>query len=125
MLMHKNHLVDAWFEKTRNPQKILIAEVRDAVLSADARVGERLKWNSPTFTYHKELATFFPKTRSYACLLFHEGAEVPGHYPSFVLEDSGALTLRVRTAADLQSKYSELQALVRASCDLQERRPAP
>ena len=122
--MNKSEKVDVWFEKTRNPQKKLIAAVREAVLEADDRVTERLKWNSPTFTYRDELATFFPKARSYACLLFHEGSAVPGEFPSFNQEESGALTLRIRNDAELRAKRAELQALVRAACDLQDRQSA-
>jgi hypothetical protein len=48
---------------------------------ADARIDECIKWQAPTFTYRGNLASFFPKSKRHASLMFHVGAKIPGTHP--------------------------------------------
>ena len=43
--------VDAWMQIYDNPQKPLVEAVRAAIISADPRVSEAIKWQAPTFIY--------------------------------------------------------------------------
>lgn len=117
----ENAKVDAWLRTSRSAHKDLIAAVRQAVLAADPRITEDIRWKSPTFVYHGTFATFFPNSTSYICLLFHEGALIPGDYPSLLPESSQARTMRFRDLADLETKRAELARLVRSWCDMQDR----
>ena len=80
--------VDAWFATYDNPMKAVIQRVRAIILGADERLKETIKWQAPTFMYKGNLASFFPKSRSHASLMFHTGAEIPGNFPH--LEGDGA-----------------------------------
>jgi len=41
-------------------------------------VEECVKWQAPTFTYRSNLASFYPKSKQHASLMFHLGARIPG-----------------------------------------------
>ncbi|WP_109211963.1 MULTISPECIES: DUF1801 domain-containing protein [Microbacterium] len=106
--------VDAWFERYDNPQKALVDAVRRAVLDADPRVSETIKWQAPTFVYKGNIASFYPKTRTHASLMFHTGAMLPD--PDGILDGEGDVSRVAKFAdqADLDHKRAALQQLVRA-----------
>jgi hypothetical protein len=109
--------VDAWLAKYDNPQKPLLMAVRKAVLAADRRIGETIKWQAPTFVYKGNLASFYPKSKAHVSLMFHNGAQIPGNFPS--LEGSGDVSrvMKFTSVDDLKAKSAELKRLVRAWCD--------
>jgi len=84
--MAKNE-VDEWFSKYDNPQKEVMQKIRKIILSSDKRISECIKWSSPTFTYKGNIASFNPRSKKHASLLFHTGAKIPGKFPH--LEGTG------------------------------------
>lgn len=62
----RNPDVDAWLERYDNPMKPLVERVREIMLSADDRIGEVIKWSTPTFVYKGNLASFQPTPRRVA-----------------------------------------------------------
>jgi len=109
----RNPQVDEWFAAYDNPQRDLVRAVRDAVLDADARVTEAIKWQAPTFIYRGNIASFYPKTKTHASLMFHRGAELDD--PDGLLEGEGDVSrvARFLDADDLEAKRDALQALIR------------
>lgn len=75
--MPKSREVDAWFEQYRNPMKPVVQRIREIVLAADPRMGECIKWPAPTFTFEGNLASFFPRSKQHASLMFHGQGEDP------------------------------------------------
>ena len=57
----KNNEVDQWFAGYDNPQKDVLLYVREVILSCDSRIEECIKWQSPTFTYKGNIASFNPR----------------------------------------------------------------
>ncbi len=53
--------VDAYLRKLKHPLAGLAAAVRAAILAADPRIGEEIKWNAPAFFYMGPMAPFDPK----------------------------------------------------------------
>jgi hypothetical protein len=106
--------VDAWFERYDNPQKALVDVVRRAILDADDRVTETIKWQAPTFVYCGNIASFFPKSKAHVSLMFHTGATLPD--PEGLLEGEGAVARMAKfiDAEDLERKKPALQELIRA-----------
>lgn len=106
--------VDAWLERYENPQKPLVEAVREVVLAADPRVTETIKWQAPTFVFHGNIASFFPKSKAHVALMFHTGASLAD--PTGLLEGDGAVSriARFHDADDLAAKTDALQGLIRA-----------
>ena len=109
----RNPMVDEWFATNDNPQRDLVQAVREAVLDADERVAETIEWQAPTFTYRGVIASFYPKTKTHASLMFHRGAELDD--PEGLLEGEGDVSrvAKFRDADDLAAKRDALQALIR------------
>ena len=109
--------VDAWFATYDNPLKALVVAVRDAVLDADPRVEETIKWQAPTFMYKGNIASFYPRSKRAVSLLFHTGASLPD--PDGLLDGSGDTSRVARFVddADLEAKRQALQRLIRAWVD--------
>src|SRR5688572_11517459 len=112
--MPRSKDVDAWFARYENPMKDVVQKIRAAVLAADARIGECIKWQAPTFTYRGNLASFFPKSKQHASLMFHVGAKIPGKYPR--LEGTGGTSrvMKLRSVAEVTAAKRDITRLVRA-----------
>ncbi len=106
--------VDTWFSQYDNPQKENMQRVREIILAADERMEETIKWQAPTFMYRGNLASFNPRAKQHASLMFHTGATIPGDFPS--LTGSGD-TARYMTFADkdqVEARKEELESIVKA-----------
>ena len=109
--------VDAWMAKYDNPQKALVQAVRKAILAADKRIAETIKWQSPTFMYKGNLASFNPKAKQFASLMFHTGAKIAGTFPSLSGSGDVARTMQFASLDDVKKKAAELKRIVKAWCD--------
>lgn len=112
--MAKNAKVDAWLEAYDNPKKPVVAAIREVVLTALPEVSEDIKWQAPTFVYKGNIASFFPKAKAHASLMFHKGAEIPGAFQHLEGDGKEARTFKVADLEDLALKEAELVAIFRA-----------
>jgi hypothetical protein len=112
-------VVDQWFSATEHPQKDLMQAVRRAVLEADPRVTETIKWKSPTFMFNGNIASINPQAKSHVSLMFHTGASIPGDFPSLTGGGETARYMRFEDEADCAAKIDELQSVIRAWCEMQ------
>jgi len=114
--MPRRKAVNDWFAKYDNPMKEVVMGMRDAILDADPRIDECIKWQAPTFTYEGNLASFFPRSKQHASLMFHTGSKIPGTFKR--LEGSGqGRTMKIDSLDELKKAKPELQKIVRAWCD--------
>jgi uncharacterized protein YdhG (YjbR/CyaY superfamily) len=118
--MNKNPDVDDWLAGYDNPMKPVVSAIRDHILASDPRITEAIKWQAPTFVYKGNIASFFPKAKKHASLMFHKGADFRGAYS--YLEGGGKETrsLKVRSLEDLAVKAEELSAICVAWCDMRD-----
>lgn len=114
--------VDAWLASYDNPMKPVVAEMRKIIVNADSRIGECIKWQAPTFTYKGNMASFFPKSKKHASLMFHKGATIEGDFPNLEGDGKEARSFKVKGLDDLAIKSTELQAICVAWCDQQDER---
>lgn len=112
--MNINPDVDAWMAVYDNPQKDLVDMIRKAILAVDDRVKESIKWQAPTFEYKGNIASFFPRAKKHASLMFHKGAEIPGDFPNLVGDGKEARQMKFADADDFAAKRSELESVIRA-----------
>src|SRR5262245_52173991 len=99
--------------------------MREMVLGADARGEECIKWQPPTFTYRGNLASFFPKSKQHASLMFHLGAQIPGKHPRLEGTAATGRVMKIGSVADANAAKSDIEAVVRAWCDWRDATTAP
>lgn len=112
--------VEAWLEAYENPMKEVVVAARAVILAADVRVNECIKWLAPTFTYKGNLASFNPRSKSRASLMFHKGALIPGEFPNLEGDGKEARSMKFESVSAVEAKSAELGSIVRAWCDLQD-----
>jgi len=113
--------VEAWLDHYDNPMKHVVLRMRDIVLDADPRLDECIKWQAPTFTYKGNLASFYPKSREHASLMFHIGARIPGTYPRLEGTGDTSRVMKIGSIDEAEAARAELESIVRAWCDWRER----
>ncbi len=118
--MNRDPAVDAWMASYDNPQKAVVARIREIILYADPRITETIKWQTPTFVYRGNLASFQPRSKRFASLMFHEGASIPGDHPRLEGDTAHGRFLRVADLADAEAVADELRSVVRAWCDTRD-----
>jgi hypothetical protein len=109
--------VDAWFARYENPKKDVVLRIRDIVLEADPRIEETVKWQAPTFMYKGNLASFYPKSKEHASLMFHVGAKIPGKHPRLEGTGDTSRVMKIATVAEANRARRDIEAIVRAWCD--------
>ena len=112
--------VDAWLVNYDNPQKAVVVRVREIILDADPRISEVIKWSTPTFVYRGNLASFQPRAKQFASLLFHEGAAIPGEHPRLSGGGEHARYMQIADLTDAERVADELTSIVRAWCDVRD-----
>jgi hypothetical protein len=112
--MQRNKEVDAWFARYENPMKEVVLRVREIVLGADPRIEESIKWQAPTFTFEGNLASFFPKSKQHASLMFHMGARIPGDHPRLEGNGDTGRVLKVGSVTEADGARRDIEQIVRA-----------
>jgi hypothetical protein len=115
--MAKRKEVDTWFGGYENPMKSVVLRIRAIVLDADPRIDECIKWQAPTFTYRGNLASFFPKSKQHASLMFHMGAHIPGDHPRLEGSGDSGRVMKIASIAEADSARRDIERVVRAWCD--------
>ena len=110
--------VDAYFEALDHPLKDVMLAVRRAILEADERMTESIKWKSPTFEYQGNLASINPRTKSHVSLMFHTGAEIPGDFPHLEGGEKVARYMRFPDLETVDALRDELTSVVKAWIEL-------
>ncbi len=113
----KSPAVDAWFDRVDHPLKPLMLKVRRAILASDKRVTESIKWNTPTFSFNGDIASFIPHAKSSVSLMFHRGSEIPGRHPRLEGDARLVRTMRFASAEELKKHTPDLQKVIRAWCE--------
>jgi uncharacterized protein YdhG (YjbR/CyaY superfamily) len=113
----RSKAVDTWFRTYDNPMKDVVLRMREIILAADPRIDECIKWQAPTFTYEGNLASFFPKSKQHASLMFHVGAKIPGRFARLEGAGDTSRVMKIASVADADAAKPELELIVRAWCD--------
>jgi hypothetical protein len=99
---------------------LIVNELRQIILSTDTEIGERIKWNNPSFFYLGEMKPFNPKEykrdiivmnlfKGKIMLVFPSGAKI--NNSSKLLEGKYADGRRLITFKDLDDVKSKAKAL--------------
>jgi uncharacterized protein YdhG (YjbR/CyaY superfamily) len=118
--MPKSKDVDAWFARYDNPMKDVVQRIREIVLGADPRIDECIKWQAPTFSFRGNLASFYPKSKQHASLMFHLGAKIPGKHPRLEGTGDTSRVMKLGSVAEANAARRDLEKLVKAWCEWRE-----
>ena len=115
-MTNRNPDVDRWLDEADHPLDAAIRRAREIILGADERVTESIKWKTPTFSYRGNIASFNP-SKKLVSIMFHRGAEIPGHHPRLEGDGRLARTMRFTDLDDVEAGRADLEAVIRAWCD--------
>jgi hypothetical protein len=87
----KSQTVDEYMSGLEHPHKDGVEALRRAILSSDARIGEEVKWNAPSFRMDDHFATFRLHPAPIFQLILHTGAKAKNAPQSFEIEDPDGL----------------------------------
>lgn len=111
--MNINPEVDKFLEEKKHPLNSEIQLIRKIILSTDHKIEETIKWQSPTFMYKGNIASFFMNAKKMVSLMFHKGALIKDN--SGLLEGDGkeARTARFYSLEDVKNKKPALEAVIK------------
>lgn len=111
--MRKAGQVDDYMEKLEHPFKQEVERLRSIILNANPKLQERVKWNSPSFYFVKDLAAFNLRASGYVQIIFI-------FYDGNMIEDSSLLQgswkdrreARFYSMDDIEAKQPALEQFV-------------
>lgn len=111
--MQKAGQVDDYMEKLEHPFKQEVERLRSIILNANPKLQERVKWNSPSFYFVKDLAAFNLRASGYVQIIFI-------FYDGNMIEDSSLLQgswrdrreARFYSMDDIEAKQPALEHFV-------------
>lgn len=118
--MNINPKVDAFLSEKNHPMTDEMQEVREIILSTDARIEECIKWSSPTFIYKGNMASFFMNAKKFVSLMFHYGAYIKVENGLLIGDAKQGRTARFDNLEDIKSKKEALQEVVREWIRMQD-----
>lgn len=115
--------VNAFLQSLKHSRKVEIEALREAILSVDNSITERIKWNAPSFCFNgDDRITFRLQPGDRVQLIFHRGAKKQSDSESFTFEDRSGLlewvtndrgVVTFRDMGDIIAKKEPLKALVK------------
>lgn len=116
--------VDALIASYEEPAASVARALRPALLGTDARIGEEVKWKSPSYYMGEHFATLNVRPGRPPVLVLHRGAKVRPDLPSRlpIPDPAGLLDWRtndranvvLQDAADMEAKQGDLRAVLSA-----------
>ena len=93
-MKHKSAEVSTFLDELKHPFRIEIEELREIILSSDARISENIKWNGPNYCINNEdRITMRVQPPKQIQLIFHRGAKVQELPKNRIIEDDSGLLI--------------------------------
>lgn len=117
--------VDEHISKLDSEIKPAVQTIRELILNSHPAIGERIKWNNPSFYYTGEMAPFDPKEykREIAVFNLHKNRIMLVLPSSAKVKDTSGLlegdfkdgrrTVIFKDLTDVQSKANHLQSIIK------------
>lgn len=112
--------VDEFLEKLDHPLKNEMAALRDTIMKVHPDITEEVKWGGPSFYYKGDIATFSPRVKDAATLIFHQAE---GLAPGVVLEPApkGKAYARFKNMAEVKAGTNDLEAIIKQWIKLKDK----
>ncbi|SEI53881.1 protein of unknown function (DU1801) [Dyadobacter sp. SG02] len=113
--------VDDFLSELNHPLKNEMQVIRQIIMEADPALTEEVKWGGPSFYYKGDIATFSPRVKDQAVLVFHEGEQLT---PRTVLEPApkGKAYAKFSTMAEIEAKREDLKAVIKEWIELMDKK---
>ena len=111
--MAKNPIVDEYLKKKEHPLHAEIQRVREIILNTHEEMEETIKWNSPTFMYKGNMASYFMNAKKHVSLMFHKGALIKDDNGLLQGDGKEARTAKFADMEDIENKKEALQQVVK------------
>ncbi len=114
--------VDAYLAALDHPLKGVVEAVRAALAGSHPDIGERIKWNAPSFTWRGEdKVTFNVRPKAPLLFVFHRGAKVKDSVGFSFADESGLLewkapdraVVTIASEADWAANGAAILSLIR------------
>lgn len=104
--------VDEFLSGLTHPLKEEMYAIRKIIMESDAAITEDVKWGGPSFYYKGDIATFSPRVKDQAVLVFHQGEMLSARK---VLEPApkGKAYAKFSSIAEIEAKSEDLRAVIK------------
>ncbi len=112
--------VDDFLAKLDHPLKKEMEALRETIMSVHPDITEDVKWGGPSFYYKGDIATFSPRVKDAAALVFHQAE---GLTIGEVLEPApkGKAYAMFKSMAEVEEKRNALQAVIKEWIELMDK----
>ncbi len=117
---NRNPEVDEYLEKKAHPMIAEIQKVREIILNVSPHISETIKWQSPTFIYKGNMASYFMNAKKHVSLMFHKGVMINDR--SGLLQGDGkeGRTAKFADMEAIKHQKSKLEAVVKEWIRIQD-----
>ncbi|GAA4984835.1 uncharacterized protein YdeI (YjbR/CyaY-like superfamily) [Nonomuraea thailandensis] len=119
--MSNTKKVDDFLDKLDHPLKEEMKAIR-AIITANPKIEEDVKWGGPSFSYKEELATFSPRVKDAATLIFHQGALLKDDSGLLEPGPKGKAYAKLRNMGEIEAGREALERLVDEWIELMDRK---
>lgn len=110
--MNRNPEVDAYLKAKAHPMNAEIQCVREIILETSDKIEETIKWQSPTFMYKGNMASYFMNAKKHVSLMFHKGAMIKDDSGLLVGDGKEGRSAKFANMAEIEARRADLQAVV-------------
>jgi len=113
--------VDEFLSGLDHPKKKEMKAIRQLIMEVDPSITEEVKWGGPSFYYKGDIATFSPRVKEQAVLVFHQGEMLTSRT---VLEPApkGKAYAKFSNMADVKAKSDDLKAVIKEWIQLMDKK---
>ncbi len=113
--------VDDFLSGLDHPLKKEMEAIRRLIMEVDPSITEEVKWGGPSFYYKGDIATFSPRVKDQAVLVFHQGEILNGRT---VLEPApkGKAYAKFSSMAEIKAKSNDLKAVIKEWIQLMDKK---
>lgn len=113
--------VDDFLSELDHPLKQEMQAIRKLIMEVDPSITEEVKWGGPSFYYKGDIATFSPRVKDQAVLVFHQGEMLTGRT---VLEPApkGKAYAKFSNMGEVKAKGKDLKAVIREWIELMNKK---
>jgi hypothetical protein len=113
--------VDDFLSGLNHPLRQEMQAIRHLIMEVHPSITEEVKWGGPSFYYKGDIATFSPRVKDQAVLVFHQGEMLTGRS---VLEPApkGKAYAKFRNMTEIEAKSEDLKAVIREWIQLMDKK---